>query len=121
VDAELDQQQPPVKLDTVARGGMPTQHPHRLRAAQPLGQPRILGRTLLDSFLEQGQEQVGLVAEPGLHYPPGESRLVGDLIQRDGLVAAGQEDPAGRRLGTRPRFRLFCSARLRRFILSSLE
>ena len=93
VDAELDQQQPPVQLGTVAPGRVLAQHPHPLRAGQALGQSRVLGRTLGDPFLEQGQEQVGLVAEPGLHHAPGESRLVGDLIQRGGVVAAVQEDP----------------------------
>ena len=74
VDAELDQQQPPVQLGTVAPGRVLAQHPHPLRAAQPLGQPRVLRRTPGDPFLQQGQEQVGLVAEPGLHHARGRIR-----------------------------------------------
>ena len=95
VHAELDQQQPPVELGAVAAGRVLAQHPHPLRAGQALGQPRVLRRPLGDPLLQQGQEQVGLVAEPGLHHAPGEPRLVGDLIQRGGVIAAGQEDPPG--------------------------
>jgi hypothetical protein len=93
VHAELDQQQPPVQLGAVAPGRVLAQHPPPLRAAQRPGQPGVLGRPLGDLFLQQRQEQVGLVAEPGLHHAAGEPGLVGDLIQRGGVVAAGQEDP----------------------------
>ena len=70
----------------------------RDRAAVPgqvTRQRGILLRELIDPPVQQGQHQVGLGAEPGIHHSPGEPRLVGNFLHRRGVVAAGQEDAPG--------------------------
>src|SRR5262249_37054452 len=59
------------------------------------GEPGVLRRAFLDPGLQQGQEQVGLAVELRVDHALGKASLVGDLLQRRGMVAASQEDPPG--------------------------
>jgi hypothetical protein len=93
---ELDHQQQPARRGLVAAGQVVHQRRQAAAGRQGLGEPGILRRAFRDPGLKQSQEQVGLALKLRVDHALGESRLLGDLLQRRAMVAARQEHPAGR-------------------------
>ena len=96
VDPELGDQQPPAGRGPLLPLGQVEHGGEVPGAGQLPGQPGVLPGPLGDPVLEQGQEHVGLAGEARVHRALGEARLIGDLLQGRGVVAAVEEDPAGR-------------------------
>ena len=95
VDPELGDQQPPARRGALGALGQVEQGGEVPGAGQVPGQRRVLPGAFGDPVLEQGQEQIGLAGEARVHHALGEPGLVGDLLQGGGVVAPGQEYPAG--------------------------
>ena len=113
---ELGDQQPPAWGGAFGLPCQLKQGGGKPRTGQLPGSRCVLRGALGDPVRQQGQEHVGLAVEPGVDHPLEEARLIGDLLQRHGVIPAGHEHRKAA-ASSSARLRSFCSARDRRGLI----